>query len=157
LAGLFSLHSNGIVTAKEAKEFIEKREWPQQKELIEDSSHTRLWKFLQEIEVKIDTPKGMKTRTIAELTEIADGGYDEDVSTSAAAADLRRKGFRAEEGFIFVSNSNSWIANKLKFSEWLGKWSHTLKSMPGACVSRHRRFVSTDRCIGIPMESRIEE
>lgn len=153
LAGLYSLHSTGIVTAQAARDFIHSREWPQQKELIDDSSHTRLWKFMQEIELKVDTVKGVKTRTVSEMIATCGGKYDEEISKAAADSELRRKGFRVEDGFVWVSNTNSWIDNRLKATEWPGKWAHTLKCVAGAMVSaKSRRFTTVDRCIGIPVE-----
>ena len=153
LAGLYALHSSDIISKEKAAEFIKSKEWPQQKELAEDNSHSRLWKFLQEVEVKVDTPKGGKTRTVSELITVASGHYDDDVTRSAAETELKRKGFRVEEGYVFISNTNSWIEGKLRQTEWPGKWAHTLKSISGAIVSdRTRRFVSSDRCIGIPFD-----
>ena len=96
-------------------------------------------------------------RTVAQQPEeitrvISAGHYDEEISQSAAEADLRRKGFRVEEGCVFVSNSNSWIDGRLSRTEWPGKWAHTLKCMPGAIAAPNtRRFVNADRCIGVPL------
>ena len=154
LAGLYSLHNAGIIKPEDARDFINKREWPNQKELVEDSSHVRLWKFLMEIEVKIDGRIGTRTRTISELIDIVAGyNHDDDITISAAETDLRRKGFRFENGYVWVSNTNSWIESKLRNSEWPGKWAHTLKCIIGAIVSEApRRFISSDRCVGVPLE-----
>jgi putative DNA primase/helicase len=155
LAGLYSLHSPDLIEPEAAKKFLEEREWPQQKETTDDSSHGKLWRFLQESEIKVDTEHGMKNRTILDLINIsADGLWTDGISKTMADTELKRKGFCVEEGYVWVSNTNSWIKERLRHSEWTGRWSHTLKCIIGSIVSpTTRRFVTSDRCVGIPLET----
>jgi len=154
LAGLYTLHSAGLIKRENALSFIERQTWTQQKEIIEDSSHLRLWHFLMESIVEFDSMgAGNKKATVSELLDVVGLRDNSICSFAAAERALRNAGFMLQDDMILVSNTALWIKSKLNNTEWPGKWSHALKCLDGAVISTTpKRFASgVSQYVAVPI------
>jgi putative DNA primase/helicase len=73
------------------------------------------------------------TRTIGELVDIAmHHATDLHVTADLASATLGRNGIKAEDGWIYVSNTANAIAHVLADTPWANCWATVLARLPGA-------------------------
>ena len=96
---------------------------------------------------------GNKKATVSELIAVLAHDIDA-IQCSEAVAEraLRNSGFRVKDGMILVSNTAIWIDNRLKNTEWPGKWANALKCLDGAVASKtSERFITISKYVSIPI------
>ncbi len=132
-AGAYSLHSDEIISAKFAQDWIAKQDWTDHARLIEDTDESKCLAFLLQQVVKCPSKSGPRDISIAELMNIARGDTASTTEEQEAArATLGLYGMRGDPDCMVISVSHSAIARILKETEWAKTWGRTLLRLPGA-------------------------
>lgn len=158
LAGAYSLHSDGLITAKEAAAYIAKQDWVDQKAMAGDTDETKCLSRIVQTLVKVQTKSGTFDMSIARLIEIArtdpSDGMPRVVGAADAADALGMRGIRADKDGLVISISHNELARMLRDTEWSISWGRTLGRLPGAKLSNgSERFQSIrSRAVKIPYQ-----
>lgn len=162
IAGAYALHSKSQVTPEKARAWIDAQEWDEHDDTTESKDERACIQYLLGKQVRIDTGKGPKTRTMGELVEavIADGTDEGDVNAGEATAGLRRHGVIVDvpiltgEIWITVANNHPALESLLSKSPWATGWGRTLSRLPGAVKTDVKKFGgAASRGVAIPMSS----
>lgn len=167
LAGAYSLSSRSLISYDDAIEWINKRDWDEERQLEETRDENRLLSHLMERLTRMDRQVGPGLeRTIGELMSIAiNHGPDEAVSPTDAEGRLNRLGFKIytkkaeKEGgerrvYFAISNSSGHIKKFLWKTPWTNNWAKILARLDGAIHIDPTRFAvgHTSRAVGVPMD-----
>lgn len=161
IAGAYALHSRQKVTAEAAKRWVEAQQWDEHDDAAESKDETACMQFILGQQVRVDSEKGPKTRTIGELVELAAGrgAADEAIPDKIAADTLRRHGMIVEEdpvepNTLIIANNHPMLERMLSKSPWSTSWARTLARMPGAEKTGVKRFAGApSRGVAIPLDS----
>lgn len=155
LAGAYSLHSDSVITAEEAKTYIEKQDWSEAKSAHDDTDEAKCLAFLRQHILKVPSSGGPIDRSVADLMDFASGRTDCSINDrDVSVHTLGLHGMRGDRDHMVISASHSAIAKILKDTEWAKTWGRTLRRLPGAkATSWGVRFGSVkNRGIEIPYE-----
>lgn len=155
VAGLYALHSTGLITADKAADWIAAQDWQFFHEADEGSDSEKLVAHLMTSLIDYQVMDRNTKATIADLIKhVVDKGQNDE----AARIALGRYGFKVEDGWLLVANSKSRLSDLLKGSEWavhknsLGRYAGAEKGGPvwfGSGI--------TSRYIKIPLDGLISE
>lgn len=154
LAGAFTLTSNSVISYEKALEWVKEREWSDNKPDERNRDELRLFSFLMESPVTIETDRGRHEFLLAELLQFASGWATSQVaSPDLANSKLRRMGFKVELDAIIVSNTAEWIRKRLEGTPWAKNHHKILMRLDGARSTEAVRFASglTTRAVCLPM------
>lgn len=155
LAGAYSLHSDSVITSKEAQSYIDKQDWSDSKLAHEDTDEAKCLAFLMQVVVKMPSIGGPVDKSIADLMLIASGRTNHTAAEREhAITTLGLYGMRGDRDFMQISLNHTAIARLLKETEWARTWGRTLCRLPGAKRSQGGvRFGSVkNRAVEIPYE-----
>lgn len=153
LAGAWSLGSSDVVSAQDAKEYVEGQDWGLDVDDAIDSDEMTLMNEILSAKVEIEVEGGMRrNRTVAEIIdkttgESRDFEYTEENGENA----LARIGIRCKEDAVIVSESHPKLRSILKETPWGGGWADVLGRIPGAARMTAYRFAGMrTRAVKIP-------
>jgi len=149
LAGAFALHSERESTHEFAEEWIRKQSWDEVTEVGEGRDEAACIGYLLAYMLRAETDKGVKTRTVGELIQIATyAAIDNDIGAGDASSLLRRTGIligQLKSGQFTVSfaNSHPMLERILNDTAWAKSYGRTLKRLPGAQPHPQKKYGAT--------------
>lgn len=156
LAGAYALHSNGLVSADEARQWIEKQDWSEQTALNEVKDEQSCLSHLLEHVVRIGGELTTSERSIGEAIRcVLLREYMGDIGPNAAEEHLLRMGIKIIDGGVVIANTHTAIGKVLVGTLWAKQWGRILKRLPGAQARDPERFGSggTHRGVWLPEAS----
>lgn len=156
LAGAYTLSSDKVITYEKALEWVQAKDWSDEKGLTGTEDETALLGYLMEHITEVEAERRTVKRNVGELVSILRGGVADEVNEEAARQRLYRMGVKVdlEGGFLVVSNSATYIKNLLAKTQWANNHNKILLRLDGAVEVRVARFGSTmsTRAVKIPLE-----
>jgi putative DNA primase/helicase len=156
LAGAWSLQSREVPTRDQAFALIDQNEWESYSQTTEVPDEKRCLQRILQQQIRVEADK-IVTRTIGELVDIAaHHAADADITSTIAQAVLGRNGIKADDGYVFISNTAEAIATMLRDTAWANCWSTVLARLPGAAKAGTVYFRGTGlsgRAVKIPIQS----
>jgi putative DNA primase/helicase len=156
LAGAWSLQSREVPTRDQAFALIDQNEWESYSQTTEVPDEKRCLQRILQQQIRVEADK-VVTRTIGELVDIATHhSADADITATIAQAVLGRNGIKADDGYVFISNTAEAIATMLRDTAWANCWSTVLARLPGAAKAGTVYFPGTGlsgRAVKIPIQS----
>jgi putative DNA primase/helicase len=166
LAGTYSLYKSSEVTLDEAREWVSKQDWSEQRAIEESRDEDRCMSAILEAVLRVQGDKAGHDLSIAELIErAANGSHNADVTPTIARDTLLRHGIRVETAGIYalqqcfiVANTHRGIEKILSNTPWQINWSRTLARIRGARTTENSiRFNgSKSRGVEIPLDYVVE-
>lgn len=159
LAGAFALHSEREATHDFAEEWIRRQSWDEVAEVNEQKDEASCLAYLLSHQLRVDTTKGVKTRSIGELIEsVAYIVTDNDISIGEAHDTLRRHGVSVSPAggsySVSFAGSHPALERILGDTPWAKSYNRTLKRLPGAEAHPARKYgATTHRGVTIPLSS----
>ncbi|MFT4118727.1 CHC2 zinc finger domain-containing protein [Bradyrhizobium sp.] len=158
LAGAYALHSNGLISPEQAREWIAKQDWSEETALTESKDEAACLARILEHTVRVQGDMGHTSeRSIGELISRAlRQGYDGDIGRGAAEETLLRIGVKIDGQGFKVANTHSALEKILAGTPWAGKQhGRILKRLSGAKVHETERYGSggTHRGVWLPASS----
>lgn len=145
LAGAFSLTSNRELTYDEAVEWMNKRNWNEEKLHDSDRDENALLECLMNQMIRVETGAGAHDRAIGELIQIGARMLNDSIITDEMARDkISRIGINIGDGadYIIISNSSPWIKKTLADTPWGKNHNKILMRLTGAKASDGAYFKS---------------
>jgi putative DNA primase/helicase len=156
LAGAWSLQSSEVATRDQAFALIDQNDWESYSQTTEVPDEKRCLQRILQQQIRVEADK-VVTRTIGELVDIATHhAADADITATIAQAVLGRNGIKADDGYVFISNTAEAIATMLRDTAWANCWSTVLARLPGAAKAGTVYFRGTGlsgRAVKIPLQS----
>jgi putative DNA primase/helicase len=152
LAGAYALHSDKIISRKDADAWVAKQDWAEQ-QAIQDMPDEMLClqRILQHV-IRVPEASGrIAELSVAEMIQCAGSSLDPD--SDPYRMNLLRLGIRPEKDSVIIANNHSGIENILSGTPW-HDWGRILKRLPGArSTSQPIRFAGIQaRATIVPME-----
>lgn len=135
LAGCYSLFADDEISLAEATAWVKAQDWTEQRGVQEDTDEGACLRSIVESVVKVQTPRAMVERSIAELIKNTTTGTMDLLATVDATDALGRLGIRVGTDSFTISNSHSGIGKILAGTQWAKGWARTLRRLPGAVPS----------------------
>lgn len=139
LAGAWSLTADHAVTFDEAKAWVAKHDWTDDKAEVEGMSDEKaLLQFILQSKQRVTLNERNVEVTVGELVQYCTDAGDTTGLEGTRADDayhaLTRIGMRLDgvKGGIYIANANKGLAEILKGSQWSTNWGKVLKRLPGA-------------------------
>lgn len=156
LAGAWSLQSSEVPTRDQAFALIDQNDWESYSQTTEVPDEKRCLQRILQQQIRVEADK-VVTRTIGELVDIAaHHAADADITATIAQAVLGRNGIKADDGYVFISNTAEAIATMLRDTAWANCWSTVLARLPSAAKAGTVYFRGTGlsgRAVKIPLQS----
>jgi len=150
------LQSRDVPTRDQAFALIDQNEWESYSQTTEVPDEKRCLQRILQQQIRVEADK-VVTRTIGELVDIATHhAADADITATIAQAVLGRNGIKADDGYVFISNTAEAIATMLRDTAWANCWSTVLARLPGAAKAGTVYFRGTGlsgRAVKIPIQS----
>jgi putative DNA primase/helicase len=157
LAGAFSLSSNTRISYEKALEWVESREWTEERALDEGRDERRLLSFLLDYITRVESNGTPVERSIGELVQIAAGNQlDGLVSPDNAQNRLKRLGMKADNNCLYISNNSNQVAKMLQNTPWAANHNRILERLEGAIRTESERFaghLAASRAVAIPFST----
>lgn len=152
LAGAYALHSTSEINFADAKAWVEKQDWTEERSIDEVSDERGCLAHLMQHVMKINSGRATVERSIGELVNVLMGALDVDLHTSDARAAVERLGVKVDNGMVCVSNTHTGIKNLMAGTQWGDGWARTLARLEGAVKLGPTRFgpATVSRGVGIP-------
>jgi putative DNA primase/helicase len=156
LAGVHSLYSSKILTYDEARDWIQDRDWSEERSLEARRDELDLFQKLMEALVRVESEK-VYERNIGELILVAFGKKEDAyILMQDAEERLKRLGFRIDPGSdrIVISNTSEWIKRELRGTKWAENHNTSLLRIEGAKRVESTRFGSgvSSRAVSVPLK-----
>lgn len=154
LAGAYLLFSNGTITFKDAKQWIEAKDWSEIRSAENDEDN--LFQHLMEQLVQVETGAGTRVdRSIGELVEVVvkDPQQGVLVMKSEAHDRLKRYGMKVDDKFLLISNSAYHIKKAVQDTPWAKGFNKILARIAGAENRSSTKFgggIQT-RAVAVPL------
>ena len=157
LAGAYSLASEKVIDLETATEWINQREWEEERATLETDDSTRCLDVIMQHIVK----DGSREANISNLLHCANESLSDrtgmvDMPASDAVTVLAKcgiaLGYEGGSYTIYISSSHTYIKQRiLNGTPWPVGWNRILKRIPNTVDAGNRRFAGVQsRCIGIP-------
>ena len=151
LAGAYALHSDRETTREFAEDWIRKQSWDEVTEVTEARDEAACLGYLLAYQLRVDTDRGVKTRTIGELIQNAcymSTSTDPDIGVGDAVDTLRRHGIavgqlKGQTYTVAFANSHPALERLLADTPWQKSYGRTLKRLPGAEPHDPRKYGPT--------------
>lgn len=155
LAGAYSLVSDKLITFDAAAEWLQGKDWSEEKsnELLRDE--VRLISHLLQQIVKIAGEYTNLDRTIGELVQVGMILKNEfSYSPEQANDQLKRLGMKVVDNWLYISNSDIQIKKLLYNTPWANNHNKILMRLTGAESVESCRFASgvTTRAVKLPKD-----
>lgn len=132
IAGTWSLISRELVTPEQARELIDRYDWSEHMDGMDDDESNRVYAALMEAHIRVN---GGQTLTVYELVRVAMGNVLEglDIITPGPAdALLQRYGMRVKGGFLCTSNKSDQLRLLMKNTTYSADLRGAFLRVPGA-------------------------
>jgi putative DNA primase/helicase len=153
LAGAYSLFTRKRINYEDALQWVREKDWTEERTLSENRDETRLFNFLMQQMIRVETGKASVTRTVSELCVLS-VPLDDDAAVTSDVADqtLRRYGFIVRDKRIFISNQSSHLRSMLRTTPWPNNYSKILLRMEGAQAEEPLSFLGAKcRSVSVPL------
>ena len=154
IAGLYGLHSTGLITHEKAREWVREQDWDFFYQDDDGSDAEKMVSHLLTAMAEFTLLDKTNRVAISDLIRLSiDGGSGSD----AAKLSLGRYGLRVERGWLLVANSKSRIGELMRDTSWSVP-KNTLARYPGAEPIGVTRFAPgvVSRGIRIPLDGLID-
>lgn len=155
LAGAYSLHKTGVVSYDEAMQFVQTKDWNEERQLKDTKDEMHLLATMAEKLVRVDGGEGIPVeRNLGELVRIAANfELDSRLTVDVAQARLKRLGFKVDGEYLLVSTSSDQMRIWMRDTAWAKNFHRTLGRVPGAEFAASVRFASgmQTRAVKIPL------
>jgi putative DNA primase/helicase len=138
LAGAYSLHSTGLISAPDALAYVRREEWADQAPDTDEKDEFRLLRFLMASKLRIGASEMPVSRLLeaVQALEQAEGLPTPEVADRA----LREAGIkyapRENRHGVYVSNNHPSLKAMLRGTDWHSAWSRSLARIPGSVGGR---------------------
>jgi putative DNA primase/helicase len=160
LAGAYALHSDREANREFAEEWIRKQAWDEVTEVGEGRDENSCLAYLLTYQMRVETEKGINTRSIGELIQIASYALnDHNIGAGDANTVLKRSGVMvtqtpAGQFTVSIAGSHPTLAHILRDTSWAQSYTRTLKRLPGAEPHAAKKYgVTTHRGVTLPMSA----
>lgn len=160
LAGAYALHSSGLISAEDARKWIERQDWSDETALHEVKDEVSCLTRILEHVMRVDGTQATSQRSVGELIRIAATRVgDADIGPGTASEHLERIGIKVEGDAVLIANTHTGIAKILEGTLWAREWGRILKRIPGAQPRNPMRFSSggTHRSIAVPVAAILDK
>ena len=160
LAGAYSLKRSDIVTYEFAVEWVNGRDWDDEKGLEQTTDEYQLFSIIISETVKMESQNGFLERTIGELALYAKGSKNDSFIASTHANDrLRRLGVMIRGDQILIANNSPAIKEMIRNTPWARGHNKVLERLPGAEKISSLQFVPglKSRSIALPFSMLLED
>jgi putative DNA primase/helicase len=155
LAGAYSLHRTGAVSYDEAMQFVQAKDWNEERQLKDTKDEMHLLATMAEKMVRVDGGEGPPVeRNLGELVRIAAGlELDSRLTVEVSQARLKRLGFKVDGDYLLVSTSSDQMRSWMRDTAWAKNFHRTLMRVPGAEMKDSVRFASgmQTRAVKVPL------
>jgi putative DNA primase/helicase len=156
LAGAFSLTSTKQVDLEFARKWVDAQDWSCFEVKDDDKDEVRALSVLMDAHIRMESERGILTRTVSEILTEAIGGEEDYVTLDEqklAKAVLLRHGIKADAEGICISNHHAAIKAIFRDTPWADKWHNQLARVPKAEPKAGVRMGgSIHRAVRIPIE-----
>jgi len=155
LAGAYSLSSDKVITDADALTWVGQHGWVEEKEMGTSRDEARLMDTLLDRLLRFPVNGQVIERTVAELMlQVVHERSTTGPSRAIADEELRRHGFRVEDGRLCVANSHEEVRLMLRDTGWVSNYSMMLLRLDGAVAAGPIGFAGRKcRAVSIPLES----
>lgn len=156
VAGLYALHSTGLITPERARNWVSEQDWQFFHESDEGSDSEKLVAHLMTSLVEYQV---LDRNTKASIADLIKHVLDDGPNMESARIALGRYGFRVEDGWLLIANSKSRINDLLRGTVWTVH-KNSLGRYPGAEKGAGPIWFGagvTSRYIKIPLEGLVSE
>lgn len=154
LAGSYSLFSEKLISPQDALKWVQDKDWSEERTLSENRDELRLFNFLMQQMIRVETSHASVTRSIVELCLYAVQSEQDSVIMSITAEEtLKRYGIIVKDNKIFVSNQSSHIRSMLRNTPWPNNYSKILLRVDGAIAEDPMSFLGAKcRSVSVPID-----
>lgn len=159
LAGVYSLHSNNVISYDDAAKWVQERDWSEEKALDKTADEMMLLEHLMNQMTTVETAAGKMERTVGELVAIVAGEAGGQVSVGEGDAHdrLKRLGMKvnSDKSMLVVSNTADWIRRVLKDTAWPQNHNKLLLRIEGSDRVESTRFSAglETRGVAVPLRA----
>lgn len=133
LAGAYSLTSNKEITYEKAVEWVQNRDWNEERALELTKDEFQLFSRLMGHITRIEGNSGTVERSIGELILASCENLDLIGIAPVTASDrLRRLGFLVKNDQILISNTAEGVKSIIRGTSWENNHNRILERLPGA-------------------------
>jgi putative DNA primase/helicase len=156
LAGAYSLHSQGLISAEDAAAFVAREEWADHTDTEEEKDENRLLRTILAHRVRVGTVEMPVARLIEAAQHIsAPEGLPAPELAERVLNEIGVKfAYRENLPGIYVSNSHQSLRNALRGTPWDASWSRALKRIEGVVPAEkviHFGLANKTRGVWVPM------
>lgn len=156
VAGLYALHSTGLITPERAHNWVAEQDWQFFHESDEGSDSEKLVAHLMTSLIEYQL---LDRNTKASIADLIKHVVDDGPNTESARIALGRYGFKVEDGWLLIANSKSRINDLLRGTVWTVH-KNSLGRYPGAEKGAGPIWFGagiTSRYIKIPLDGLVRE
>lgn len=156
LAGAYSLHSRSVIGYEEAVKWVSDKDWSEERGLEATKDENRLFEYLMQQMVRVETGAGVHERQVSELILISVNALaDPIILSEIASSKIRRIGFKADGEFIIISSSANGVKTMLKNTAWERNHARILLRLDGAKEYASTKFAPgmQTRAVGVPLKN----
>lgn len=156
VAGLYALHSTGLITPERAHNWVAEQDWQFFHESDEGSDSEKLVAHLMTSLIEYQL---FDRNTKASIADLIKHVVDDGPNTESARIALGRYGFKVEDGWLLIANSKSRINDLLRGTVWTVH-KNSLGRYPGAEKGAGPIWFGagiTSRYIKIPLDGLVRE
>lgn len=134
LAGLYLLHSTGLVTVADAEAWVRRYDWRDHALIEDDSGPIRMVQWLAGAVVRYTAGGVMREETLGNVIVRASGfprARDDDADRC-----LRQHSMKVENQRVYIANRSKELSKIFGGTDWSKRWGNALGNIEGA--ERHR-------------------
>ncbi len=133
LAGAYSLHSTGLITAEQACAFVARDEWADQAPPDDEKDESKLLRILLAHRLKVGVNEMPVSRLLeaARLAEQGDGLPTPELAHRVLSEAGIKFAHRENVPGVYISTNHPALRNVLKGTPWDAGWSRALLRIPG--------------------------
>lgn len=156
LAGAYALSSDSIINIDTAREWVEKQDWAEQRDVINNTDEQNLLNYILNEIIFVGHDRRAVGEVIQSLRNINSQPWDDTFKGVPEALEqaLCRVGIKydADEALVFFGTSHPILARLLEKSAWSKTYARILKRIPGI-IEKQMRFHGDPRtAVGVPLK-----
>ena len=152
LAGTHALHHQRMLTLDEARAWVASRSWTSDaaEGLQAEPDHERSVARFAQATIRVETERGVNTRTIAELVRIAyRNSGEEGISAELAKSHLLRHGIKVDGGDLWIWNRSRFMDEVFQDTANADSWRGGFLNIPGSRKSTPGQTVRWGANVGV--------
>jgi putative DNA primase/helicase len=134
LAGAYSLHSSGLISAEDAAAYVAKEEWQAQTPQEEEKDEYRLVRHIMASRVRVNNVEMPVSRLLeaSQQFEAHEGMPAPDLAQRALSEAGIKPGYQENVPGVYFSTNHPRMREMLKGTQWDASWSRSLARLPDA-------------------------